>query len=241
MEFKNVFLTFCHNTCHFDSVSYTWVLVKIKLLELIADKMNAPSSSQRFVVVRPYTQEDDSDIKRIAGEGIMSTLNSTFISALFRETTFQLMIFFSAMLFIIVGLPFFYCALSVPITVAIIYIAVWSSARVKSFEIQNELSLVKQQYQQTDKTIFLVAVYYGPLIDFDRKAPLTFVTPNDLHGCEYELSSRSKKIVGFLGLVRNTHKTCSCWLRRLGVDGSFKRRKIATELLSKACVHKFFK
>ena len=162
--------------------------------------MSAPTSSQRFVVVRPYTKEDDGDIKRIAGEGIMSSVNRTFFSALFRETTFQLMIFFSAMLFIIVGLPFFYCAVSAPITVAVIYIAVWSNATMKSLEIQNELSLIVQQYQQTDKTIFLVAVYYGPLIDFDPKAAITFVTPNDLQGFEHELSSRSKKLVGFLGL-----------------------------------------
>lgn len=78
-----------------------------------------------------------------------------------------------------------------------------------------------------------MAVYYGPLIDLDQKAAITFVTPNDLQGCENELSVRSKKVIGFIGLMRNKDKACSCWLRRLGVDKNFQRRRVATELLSK--------
>jgi len=142
------------------------------------------------------------------------------------------MIFFAAILFINVGLPFFYCAISAPITIAVLYITIWSNATMKSLEIRNELSLVKQQYQQSDKTTFLVAVYYGPLIDLDQKAAFTFITPNELQG--YELSSRSMKIIGFIGLMRNKDKACSCWLRRLAVDSNFQRRRVATELLSKA-------
>ena len=116
---------------------------------------NRSDFSQRFVLIRPYSKEDDEDIKRIAGEGIMLTVNRTFFSALLRETIFQLMIFFAAILFIIVGLPFFYCAISAPITITVLYISIWSNTTMKSLEIQNELSLVKQQYQQSDKTTFL--------------------------------------------------------------------------------------
>lgn len=116
---------------------------------------NRSDFSQRFVLIRPYSKEDDEDIKIIAGEGIMLTVNRTFFSALLRETIFQLMIFFAAILFIIVGLPFFYCAISAPITITVLYISIWSNATMKSLEIQNELSLVKQQYQQSDKTTFL--------------------------------------------------------------------------------------
>jgi len=138
------------------------------------------SRSQRYVVIRPFTQEDEADCKRIAGDSIMSTVNRTFFSALLRETTFQLMIFFSAILFIIVGVPFFYCAVSAPLTVTLLYATIWSTTMMKSMEVQNEISLVKRQYQQSDKTEFLVADYYGPLIDLDPKAPLAFNTPTEI-------------------------------------------------------------
>jgi len=49
-----------------------------------------------------------------------------------------------------------------------------------------------------------------------------------------ELSSKKRKVVGFLGLTRNKDKACSSWLRRLSVDKEFQRRGIATELLSRA-------
>ena len=125
---------------------------------------NSSKVPQRYVLIRPFTQGDEIECKKIAGFTVMSTVNRTFFSALFRETTFQLMVFLSAVLFIIVGLPFFYCAVSVPLTVTFLYSAIWSSATMKSLEIQNELSLVKQQYQESsDKTTFLVAEYYGPL------------------------------------------------------------------------------
>lgn len=138
------------------------------------------SSWQRFVVIRPFSPGDEIDCKRIAGESVMATVRRTFFSALLRETTFQLMIFFAAILFIIVGVPFVYCAVSAPLTVVFLYLAIWSSTAMKSMEMQNEISLVKQQYQNSDKTECFVAEYYGPMIDFDNRASITFVTPSSL-------------------------------------------------------------
>lgn len=194
----------------------------------------ASSNSQRFVLIRPFVKGDEIDCKGIAGRSVMSTVTRTFFSGLLRETTFQLMIFFSAILFIVVGVPFFYCAVSVPLTIAFLYSLVWSSAFMKSLEIQNELSLVKQQYQESDKTVFLVAEYYGPMLDLTPGKDVTFINLSDSQGLEEELSLKSKKTIGFLGITRNKEKACSGWLRRLAVDKQFQRKKIATELLTKA-------
>lgn len=197
--------------------------------------MSSPTrGSQRFVLIRPYAQGDEIDCKKIVGSSIMSTVNRTFFSALFREATFQLMVFFSAVLFIIVGIPFFYCAVSVPLTITILYASIWSSAMVKSLEIQNELLLVKQQYQESDKTTFLVAEYYGPLIDLNPGENITFISVSNFQGLADELSSKSKRVIGFLGITRNKDKACSGWLRRFAVDQEFKRRKVASELISAA-------
>ena len=142
-----------------------------------------PPSSQRFVVVRPFFKSDEEDCKRILSESVMSTVKRTFYAALFRETTFQLMVFFSAILFIIVGLPFVYCAVSAPLTIAFLYLCVWSNSMVKSMEMQNEISSVKRQ--ETDKTECFVADYYGPLIDIDDKAAITFTTPHNIQVNEF--------------------------------------------------------
>jgi GNAT superfamily N-acetyltransferase len=196
---------------------------------------NSSKISQRYVLIRPFTQGDEIECKKIAGFTVMSTVNRTFFSALFRETTFQLMVFLSAVLFIIVGLPFFYCAVSVPLTVTFLYSAIWSSAMMKSLEIQNELSLVKQQYQESsDKTTFLVAEYYSPLLDLNPGENITFISISSFQGLEDELFNKSKRVVGFLGITRNKEKACSSWLKRFAVDQNFKRRKIATELISTA-------
>nr|CAH0109486.1 unnamed protein product [Daphnia galeata] len=150
---------------------------------------------RRYVLIRPFTQGDEIECKKIAGFTVMSTVNRTFFSALFRETTFQLMVFLSAVLFIIVGLPFFYCAVSVPLTVTFLYSAIWSSAMMKSLEIQNELSLVKQQYQESsDKTTFLVAEYYGPLLDLNPGENITFISISSFQGLEDELFNKSKRV-----------------------------------------------
>lgn len=202
--------------------------------QLLLKMMSPTRGSQRFVLIRPFSQGDEIDCKKIAGNTIMSTVNRTFFSALFRETIFQLMVFFAAVLFIIVGIPFFHCAVSVPLTIAILYASIWSSAMMKSLEIQNELSLVKQQYQESDKTTFLVAEYYGPLIDLNPGENITFISMANFQGLEDELSSKSKRVIGFLGITRNKDKACSGWLKRLAVDQDFKRKKVATQLISAA-------
>ena len=196
--------------------------------------MSNSASSQRFVLIRPFSQGDEVGCKNIAGSVVMASVRRVFFSALLRETTFQLMVFFSAILFIVVGLPFSYCGVSIPLTLIVLYGAVWSNTMLKSLELQSELSLVKKHYLESDKTTFLVAEYYGPLIDFTPGANVVFITLSDCQGLEDELNSKSKKLIGFLGITRNKEKACSGWLRRLAVDESFRRRKIATELLSKA-------
>jgi len=195
--------------------------------------MEKASRYQRFVVVRPFVPGDEMQCKAIANQSTMSTVQRTFLSALFRETTFQLMVFCAAILFIIISVPFAYCAMSVPLTALLIYTTVWGVKMVTSMEIQNEISLVKQLYQHSDKTNMFVAVYYGPMIDFDSNANISYIELSDLPDAK-ELSSMKVKIVGYLGLLRNRGKTCCCWLRRLAVDQDFLRRGIGTHLLKKA-------
>lgn len=142
--------------------------------------MKPTSNSQRYVVIRPFVKGDEVECKRIIQQMCMSMVNRTFLAALFRETTFQLMVFFAAILFIIVGVPFGYCAVSAPLTITFLYVLVWSNAMMKSMELQNEVALMKQQYQQSDKTECFVAEYYGPLLDLDSKAPIVFTNPHDI-------------------------------------------------------------
>ena len=85
---------------------------------------------------------------------------------------------------------------------------------MKSLEIQNELSLVKQQYQESsDKTTFLVAEYYGPLLDLNPGENITFISMSIFQGLEDELFNKSKRVVGFLGITRNKENACSSWLK----------------------------
>lgn len=201
------------------------------------------SVPERLVVIRPFSKTDEIECKKIASETIMSTVKRIFFGALFRETTFQLMVFFSAILFIFIGVPFQYCFVSVPVTITFLYLAIWTNTAIKSFEIQSELSLVKQQYQETDKTNFFVAEYFGPMIDFEPGVGIRVFTPGDVQGSENELTLKSRKIVGFLGVLRNKDKACSVWLKRLAIDKTFRRKGIATELLNKAanfCYEKGF-
>ena len=105
--------------------------------------MEKSSRYQRFVVVRPFVPEDELECKSIAHQSIMSTVQRTFFTALLRETTFQLMIFFAAILFIIVNVPFGYCIMSVPLTVMLVYTSVWGVKMVTSMEIQQEMILTR--------------------------------------------------------------------------------------------------
>ena len=197
--------------------------------------MDENTLPQRFFIIRPFMKGDETACKQIIGESIMSSMGRTFTSALFRETTFQLMIFMSAILFIIVGIPFHYCVISVPLTILGLYFVVWSSLLMKSLEAQHEMSLIKQQYQQTDKTNFWIAEYYGPMIDFDPKAHTSRLCTEDIKGLENQLSGRKRRVVGLMGLQRNKERACKIWLRRLAVTSDMKRKHVATELLNKAC------
>ena len=195
--------------------------------------MEKSSRYQRFVVVRPFVPEDELECKSIAHQSIMSTVQRTFFTALLRETTFQLMIFFAAILFIIVNVPFGYCIMSVPLTVMLVYTSVWGVKMVTSMEIQQEISLTKQLYQDSDKTNLFVAIYYGPIIDFDPNPKISFIEPCDIPE-DIRMSSMKVQIVGYIGLVRNRSKTCCSWLKRLAVHKDFHRRGIASELLKRA-------
>ena len=192
----------------------------------------------RFFIIRPFARNDEAACKQIIGDSVMSSVNRTFMAAMLRETTFQLMIFLAAILFILVGVPLQYCAMSVPLTIISLYVIIWSTVFAKSLEVQHEISLVKQQYQQSDKTNLWVAEFYGPMIDFDAKAPISYMDNcNQLNNCEDLLSSKKKRIVGFVGVQRNQHRAgghpCNLWLRRLVVSSDVRRKRIATELVNK--------
>ena len=119
----------------------------------------------RFLVVRPFAKGDEAACKEILAESMRSSVGRIFWSALLRETTVHVAVFLSAVLFILVGLPLTLSAVSLPLTLMGLYVAVWANTSVKILEVQHEMTLIKQQYRRTDESEFWVADYYGPLLD----------------------------------------------------------------------------
>ena len=112
---------------------------------------------------------------------------------------------------------------------------------MKSLEIQQEMRQVKQLYQQSDKTNFWVAEYYGPVLYVVRNGPIRFLTSPEEFQEESMLTKKQGRIVGILGLQRNRDGACNLWLRRLAVTSDMRRKGIATQLLNQACNFSFEK
>ena len=100
----------------------------------------------RFLVVRPFAKGDEAACKEILAESMRSSVGRIFWSALLRETAVHVAVFLSAVLFILVGLPLTLSAVSLPLTLMGLYVAVWANTSVKILEVQHEMTLIKQQY-----------------------------------------------------------------------------------------------
>lgn len=93
-----------------------------------------------IIVIRRYRPGDELGCREIIKESIMSTINIAFMSNLFKEITFQLMILCAAIMFIFFGMPFTICFFVIPIVVVITYIATYLAFMLVVSEINQEIS-----------------------------------------------------------------------------------------------------
>lgn len=59
----------------------------------------------------------------------------------FFQITFQLIVVFAAIMFIFVGVPFFYCITAIPLVLFLIFITIYSSLMMKAIELSQKRPL----------------------------------------------------------------------------------------------------
>lgn len=101
------------------------------------------------VAIREYKYNDAPLVNELVKNGYLSNVNGAWCTALFKEVgilfrpktpnvsqiTFQLVVMTAAIMFIFVGVPFFYCLSAVPVVMLIIYVAVYLSFYAKATEL----------------------------------------------------------------------------------------------------------
>ncbi|XP_066582894.1 N-acetyltransferase 8-like isoform X2 [Prorops nasuta] len=188
----------------------------------------------RLIVIRSYKSGDETTCKELLRDGIMSSLNTTFIGLLLKEMTFQIMILFAAILFIFFGIPFTICLSVIPVVIATLYIGTCISFSMKVAEVMKELSNISRIYTSNAFSGFWVAEAFEPYLAnvHPKNARFAVMTEQQFRRSNIDVSSKAKNIVGTIGLLKSHRLDKGAWIKRLCVKKEYRRKGVASCLLN---------
>lgn len=201
----------------------------------MADPASEPQLPSYLCCVRPFEPRDLLAVKTMAGEAATSTIWSFFTAALFRETFWELLIAFMALLFVMFGVPGDLCMMMVPAFFVFIFTCIWAAHQVRAMAAQSDISNIPDTYQTSPRTNFWVAELYEPLLGPAAAYQLTFVTPEDVQRYQTDLTGLRRVVVGTAGVRRDRDVPEGGWLTRMAVLKAYRGRRIGTQLLEVVC------
>ncbi|XP_057317853.1 N-acetyltransferase family 8 member 3-like [Microplitis mediator] len=189
-----------------------------------------------IIVIREYKPGDELNCHDMMKKNIMSSLNTAFLSNVFKELTFQLMILSAAIMFIFFGLPFTFCLLVIPLIIIITYATTYFGFTMITAEINQELTKISRLYMSNAFSCFWVAEAFQPYTMTRNPADInyTVMTEKQFRDSNIDVSSQCKKIVGTIGLLKSHRSEKGAWIKRLCVDKNYRRKGVGSYLLSTA-------
>ena len=190
------------------------------------------------LLIRPYKASTDARaLDALMNEATMSTIWPTFMAVITKEFTIQMIVMSMAVLFVAVGSPLLYCALSLPAMILLIFLVIWCGHRLKVMKYHEDLKSIEKTYQSHSKTGFwVVEVVEGG----EKDLKVDFVFENE---GESSFSSASPTIVGSVAIcikkdpdLRDPPESVA-WLRRMAVSKRYQRKGIGERLVDVALNH----
>lgn len=189
-----------------------------------------------LIIVRAFKPGDELGCKELIRNSVMSSLGATFRGMLLKETTFQLMLFLSAMMFIFFEMPLTICLTVIPIVIILTYVGTYIIFAAKLVEINEEVTDIPRLYMSNLFSCFWVAEVVQPYLTTQnpQEVHYTIITEQQYYQANMENSSQTKKIVGTICLSKS-HRLDKCaWIKRLCVHKQYQRKGIAARLLNTA-------
>ncbi|XP_066151546.1 N-acetylaspartate synthetase-like [Euwallacea fornicatus] len=178
-----------------------------------------------FIVIRNQRDNDTPQVSELVRKAYASNISNIFWGTLLNETTFQIIVIFTALLFIFFQLPILNCLVSMPLIPLMIYIYIYASMTMKSAQIMYDKKPVAAW----------VAEAHEPY--FQEKDPAScwyqILTDGDLNEIEEKLQGR-KRIIGTVAVMQHSQHPEWAWLYRVVVDQRYRRKGVALEMVKTA-------
>ncbi|CAH1112692.1 unnamed protein product [Psylliodes chrysocephalus] len=177
-----------------------------------------------YIVIREKRESDTPVLNEIVKNGYLSTVNNSWINALFQEITFQLIILLAALLFICFGVPLYYSIVSVPIVLISLYCIIYSTIFMKSAQLIYEKRPLK----------CWIAESYEPY--FFMKTPEScwykIIEETDLVKEGIDQNGFQRKMIGTISVGQHSRRDDWAWLFRLVVDKRYRRKGVGLKLIN---------
>ncbi|XP_036323552.1 uncharacterized protein LOC118737258 [Rhagoletis pomonella] len=184
---------------------------------------------QPFIVIRNYRDDDELKCQELVRDYIMSFVKKSFYCFCFREITLQFIVITWAILFIFIGVPLHFCAMTIPGCIFFLFSGTYFSFYAKAVE------LMKMKASQS-----LVAECYEPFIF--RLNPREATYQIFLEESPYEQSYQNKfrkKIIATVSVKKHNSLYNAAWMFRFAVAPEYPFQKVAEPMLnlvSKKCI-----
>lgn len=182
-----------------------------------------------FIVIRNYRDDDELKCQELVRDYIMSFAKKCFYCFCFREITLQFIIITWAILFIFIGVPLSFCALTIPGCIFFLFSGTYFSFYAKAIEIM-----------KTKPNQSLVAECYEPF--FAGCKPSEAASSIFLDDAPFEQSYKNKfrrKIVATMSVKNHNTLYNAALIYRFAIAPDFPITKVVEpmmNILNKNCI-----
>jgi len=195
-----------------------------------------------YIVVRPFAPGDEKEVKQIVREGTVAPLKSFYFAALTQEITIQVCVILSAIIFIVLGVPFHLCWISFPLVALLLFISFYLGDWYKTSTSRLDLDNLSSSYGSDPRTGFWVAEAWEPRSGLEQ---VSFCSEDEVSEIEKEggMVGYSRRLVGTVGVMvkRDPDKkeppNSVGFLRRLAVKEKYQHKGVGQELMTAAFKH----
>ncbi|KAK6622211.1 hypothetical protein RUM44_002018 [Polyplax serrata] len=194
------------------------------------------AEEDQFVVIRVYQKHDEKECFQLLREGVMSTVQPSFLTALTREVTFQIIITMAAVMFVFIGLSPTICILSIPATVVVIYVSVYIAHVKRASALAFDASDIEKTFLSSKYTCFWVAELYeiSSPHKCSKQQNIAIIQQAQLDAILLDDKIYKKKIIGIVGVNRCDVMYESAWIRRMTINSKYQQMGIGPALLNEA-------
>ncbi|XP_030373999.1 uncharacterized protein LOC115623672 [Scaptodrosophila lebanonensis] len=189
---------------------------------------------QPFIVIRDHREDDELKCQELVRDYVMSFATKSFYCFCFREITLQFIVITWALLFIFLGVPLIFCALTIPGCIFFLFLGTYSSFYAKAVE----------HIRLKPSTKSLVAECYEPFIF--RCSPNEASYDIFMEKAPYEndfLRKFRRKIVATVSVKNHNAVYNAAFIYRFAIAPLYPHQKIMEpmiSLVSKNCVNAGF-